>query len=171
MAITKLRLVITTVAVAGLLAILLTLVPQTGASGPKETLNGTYSVNTVPVGVDQRGNGVLMLELAVTTQFLTGGIIGTATASAIGVLQRGGGFTLHLQQGLFTGTIDGKAGTAKFNATAHGVAGPGVESGCCFEGVIQFYDGTGELEGIAANGKLTNDPIIGRTYSVNAHFR
>ena len=167
----RLRLAIMAMAVVGLLASVLTLVPMSQASEPPTTLDGTYIAISTPVGVAQRGNGVTMLDLDVETEFLTGGIIGTATATAIGVLQRGGGFTLHLQQGLFTGTIDGKEGTAKFNATAHGVAQTGTaETGCCFEGVIQFYDGTGELEGVAAAGSLVNHPVDGRTYSVEAHF-
>ena len=166
----RFNLAILALAVVGLLAGILSLAPLTQASGPKETLTGTYKTENLPVGVNQRGSGVLMLDLQVTAEFLTGGIEGTIVGPAIGVLQPGGGFTLHAQGFHFDGKINGREGTAKVNATAHGVADPNI-TGCCFQAAVQFYQGTGGLEGLSATGVLTFDPINGRTYSMDVHFK
>ena len=170
MVITKLRLAIMTLAVVGLLAGLLTLVPLTGASGPKETLAGSFVSVFSNLVQTPRGAGAVVVKFDTATTF-SGKIDGVAEGHATNVVQlKGGGFTLHLQGADFVGTIDGKTGTAKVNATGHGVAHPTI-AGCCFQATIQFYDGTDGLEGLAAKGALTNDPTNGRRYSVDVHFR
>jgi len=163
-------LVIMALAVVGLLAGVLTLVPQTQASSPSETLTGSFITSNSNLVFTPRGNGALMIESDVIATFTSGGIEGHVEASLTSKIKPGGGFTLHAQGGIFEGKIDGREGTARFNATAHGVTHPSI-AGCCYQGALTFYDGTDGLEGLAGAGVLTFDPINGRRYSVDVHFR
>lgn len=154
------------VLISGLMMVML-MAPTSHASSPSKTFEGAFLSGSTIVGIEQKGSGPLVFSLNGKAIFVPGDITGTLTGPATVVKLSNGNFRIHTT-GLFEGTIDGRAGTAKYVSSAHGVDSIGF---CCYSGPITFYDGTGGLEGLTASGTLSNDIVDGNRYSLDVIFR
>ena len=144
------------------------IVPVSNASNPHITLNGTFDGDNTVTSFEQKGQGPIVITLDAKAIFTSGGVEGTVTGKATAIFLAKGNFSLHIT-GVFDGSIDGREGTAQFNAVVNGVD-PSLMF-CCYRGPIEFFGGTGDLEGLSATGVFTNNPIDGREYSLDVMFR
>ena len=155
------------VILAGGLMMVLMMTPTSHASSPSKTFEGTFISQSTLAGIEQKGNGLTVFSLNGKIEFVPGDITGTLEGPATVVKVSSGKFRIETT-GIFNGSIDGRSGSAKYVATAHGVDSAGF---CCYTGPFTFYDGTGGLEGLTASGTLTNDLVNGNGYSFDVIFR
>ncbi len=158
-----------TLILIGLLMIL-SLAPVSNASQPQSaTYTGEWSPTNFPEPPVQRGQGKgpLSINMDTVLDFVSGGVDGEMTGSLTLLFRVDANHITVTTSGVFVGTIGGsEPGTAKFHSVVEGER-------FNYRGPINFYDGTGGLEGINAKGFFTRDggpPVLPR-YSLDVIFR
>jgi len=161
---TKLKLVTMILVVVGLLAGGLTSAAL--ASGPRETFTINTTLKEVSdLSITVRGDGTTVFEFNFVVSFPGPGIVGEVAGPGKIIFQLGGGFTGSVKDADFTGTINGESGTLKFSSTTRG------SGECCIRGDTQFYDGTGDLEGVDATGTIFAEDTFSSVHTISVHFR
>jgi hypothetical protein len=99
-------------------------------------------------------------------QHLTGTLNGTRVATGVMIVHADGSFEAR-DEGVFTGTIDGRSGTVAIDGVSKGIGNSGT-------GRLVFGHGTGSLSGLHGEGvfapTFTSLTTAVGTYSADIHF-
>jgi hypothetical protein len=133
-------------------------------AAPPETADGTF---TSTVGVSQvRHAGDNTIFYGPEVQHLTGAFEGTRVASGVMIVHADGSFEAR-DQGIFTGTVDGKSGSVEIDGVSQGVGTSGA-------GQLVIGHGTGGLLGLHGEGtfapRFTSFTTAVGSYSVDIQF-
>ena len=148
------------------LTLFLLVVPTAQASSPEEG-SGNFTTEREFTGFKVTDDGNIKINLTTTATF-TGDVDGVVVVDAVVTLHPDGTFNLVAQEGSFTGSVNGRSGTANLQAGELNGEGPD-EDLCCYLGFFQLKGTTGALENFSAKINLANQPE-GKTYSSSAHF-
>jgi hypothetical protein len=146
-----------------LLLSLILLVPIASATIPTSA-TGSFTARVTITGISQADGNTIIT--AIETQSLSGFLTGTRIANGVEIIHADGTFNAH-DTGTFTGTVNGRTGTAVItgSSTGAGVSGSG-------QFVVEL--GTAGLSGLHAQGTfqptITGPTTVTGTYSLQYHF-
>ncbi len=135
------------------------------ASASTATTGSGSFTSTVAITSVRQADGNTIIA-GVETQTLSGFLSGVRVAEGIQVIHPDGTFNAH-DTGTFTGTANGRSGTAVITGTSTGVGTAGA-------GQLVVEQGTAGLAGLHAQGTFqptfTGPTTAAGTYSVQFHF-
>lgn len=145
-----------------LLMLAVTQAASTAEAKSKVTGSGTFSIADFVVTDEREDDGEVILTARATVE-LKGAFNGTLDCHHREVIEPSGESDFR-QRCSFTGSVDGRAGTARFR-----VVGETAADGSS-EGHFSVFDGDGRLDGLRARGTFEGPPDGPGTYSATIHL-
>ena len=142
---------------------LVLLMPIASASTPASA-TGSFTATVTITSISQADGNTIIT--AIETQTLSGFLTGTRIANGVEIIHPDGTFNSH-DTGTFTGTVNGRSGTAVITGSSTGIGASG-------SGQFVVELGTAGLAGLHAQGifqpTVTGPSTVAGTYSLQYHF-
>ena len=142
---------------------LVLLMPIASASTPASA-TGSFTATVTITSISQADGNTIIT--AIETQTLSGFLTGTRIANGVEIIHPDGTFNAH-DTGTFTGTVNGRSGTAIITGSSTGTGASGT-------GQFVVEQGTAGLAGLHAQGifqpTVTGPSTVTGTYSLQYHF-
>ncbi len=139
-------------------------VPASASASTIESESGSFTSTVGISRVENVGGNTILYGPEV--QRLTGAFSGTRVATGVMIVHADGSFEAR-DEGVFTGTVDGRSGTVEIDGVSKGVGTSGA-------GQLVFDHGTGGLTGLRGQGtfapQFTSSTTATGTYSADIHF-
>jgi hypothetical protein len=130
-----------------------------------QTAGGAFDSTVGVTRVEHSGGNTILYGPEV--QHLTGALDGIRVATGVMIVHADGSFEAR-DEGVFTGTVDGRSGTVEIDGVSKGIGNSGT-------GRLVFRHGTDSLSGLHGEGvfapTFTSPTTATGTYSAALHFQ